>query len=184
MQSPAFWFPPSVLGVSSTPLSGTPLGEKWGGVTSRAKLTHYPKPFLSKQYPPLLIDVNIVHQMSPAEKCQNHQHRVEWNRFKSFGLWKPFTFSHMYIAHPSRSLSYSSLNISNSFIYSLCPSFKFFHHSISFGPTAKVPSSVDSVGLYLNIQLVGFSGVLVGLSVSQRYWSWRTFLSCLPLSEV
>lgn len=73
------------------------------------------------------MDVNIVRQMRPGEKCWNQGSRIEWNKSDSSSVRGSLV--HISYIPSSRSLSYSSLNVPNSFHYSACNGFKFSHHS-------------------------------------------------------
>lgn len=87
------------------------------------------------------MDVNIVQQMSPDEKCRNQESRIEWNKSNSSSVHGSLV-NISYIPS-SRSLSYSSLYVPNSFHYSACNGFKFSHHSPN--PFAQWPRSLPAV---------------------------------------
>lgn len=86
------------------------------------------------------MDVNIVHQMSPGEKFRNQESRIEWNKSNSFSAQG--SLARISYIPASRSLSYSSLNVPNSFIYSACNGFKVSHCSPHF---AQWPRSLPAV---------------------------------------
>lgn len=60
------------------------------------------------------MNVNIIHQMSPGEKYQNQESRIEWNKSNSSSAHG--SLAHISYIPSSKSLSYSSLDVPNSFI--------------------------------------------------------------------
>lgn len=130
------------------------------------------------------MNVNIVHQVSPGEKCRNQESRIEWNKSNSSSAHG--SLAHISYIPSSRSLSYSSLDVPNSFIYSACNGFKFSHCSPHF---AQWPRSLPAVPYdgFLQGNIQTGSGKVEHLEacwfrVWQQCWSWRTFFFFFSIS--